>query len=384
MGENPSCIDQSLRLSMSLLPYSLARPFLFAMDAETAHEHTLAMLARTQNTPLAWAYSQERVQDPVQLAGLTFPNRVGLAAGLDKNAHCIDGLAAIGFGFVEVGTVTPKGQPGNPKPRMFRLPQANALINRLGFNNEGLDAFLANVKLAKFRSNSSKQGGTPMLLGLNIGKNAATPIENAADDYLICLDGVYPHADYVTVNISSPNTKNLRELQSDEALDALIGTLAKRRAELAQLHHKQVPVFIKIAPDLDADQIAVIAATLKRHCVHEGTPSGGEGKLTTPSWGVIATNTTIARDAVQGMAHADETGGLSGAPVFEKSNAVIRQLRAAMGPNFPIIGVGGILSGDDAVAKIKAGADVVQIYTGLIYKGPALVKEAALAIRDHA
>jgi len=359
---------------MSLLPYSLARPFLFAMGAETAHEHTLALLAHTQNTPLAWAYCQTRVQDPVQLAGLTFPNRVGLAAGLDKNAQCIDGLAAMGFGFVEVGTVTPKGQPGNPKPRMFRLPEANALINRLGFNNEGLDAFLVNVKLAKFRTNSAKQGGTPMLLGLNIGKNAATPIENAADDYLICLDGVYPHADYVTVNISSPNTKNLRELQSDEALDALIGTLAKRRAELAKQHNKQVPVFIKIAPDLDSEQIAVIAATLKRHCVHEGTPS----------WGVIATNTTIARDAVKGMAHADETGGLSGAPVFEKSNEVIRQLRAAMGTNFPIIGVGGILSGDDAVAKIKAGADVVQIYTGLIYKGPALVKEAALAIRNHA
>jgi len=204
---------------MSLLPYSLARPFLFAMDAETAHEHTLALLARTQNTPLAWAYCQERVQDPLTLAGLRFPNRVGLAAGLDKNAHCIDGLAAMGFGFVEVGTVTPKGQPGNPKPRMFRLPQAHALINRLGFNNDGLDAFLSNVKLAKFRTKS----GMPMLLGLNIGKNAATPIENAADDYLICLDGVYPHADYVTVNISSPNTKNLRELQSDAALDALIG-----------------------------------------------------------------------------------------------------------------------------------------------------------------
>jgi dihydroorotate dehydrogenase len=276
----------------------------------------------------------------------------------------------MGFGFVEVGTVTPKGQSGNPKPRMFRLPEANSLINRLGFNNEGLEAFLANVKLAKFRSKSS----SPMLLGLNIGKNADTPIENAADDYLICLDGVYPHADYVTVNISSPNTKNLRELQSDEALDALIGTLTKRRAELALKHNKQVPVFIKIAPDLDSDQIAVIAATLKRHCVHEGTPS----------WGVIATNTTIARDAVQGMTHAEETGGLSGAPVFEKSNEVIRQLRAAMGPNFPIIGVGGILSGADAVAKIKAGADVVQIYTGLIYKGPTLVKETALALRDQA
>jgi dihydroorotate dehydrogenase len=359
---------------MSLLPYSLARHFLFAMDAETAHEHTLSMLARTQNTPLSWAYCQSRVHDPITLAGLTFPNRVGLAAGLDKNAHCIDGLAAMGFGFVEVGTVTPKGQPGNPKPRMFRLPEAQALINRLGFNNEGLDAFLANVKLAQFRNKSN----SPMLLGLNIGKNAATPIENAADDYLMCLDGVYPHADYVTVNISSPNTKNLRELQSDEALDALIGTLAKRRAELAARHHKQVPVFIKIAPDLDPDQVAVIAATLKRHCVQEGASAADS------LWGVIATNTTIARDAVQGMAHAEETGGLSGAPVFEKSNAVIRQLRAAMGPNFPIIGVGGILSGADAVAKIQAGADVVQIYTGLIYKGPALVKEAAQAIRDRA
>ena len=359
---------------MSLLPYSLARPFLFAMDAETAHEHTLEMLAKTQNTPLQWGYCQQRVKDPVVIAGLTFPNRVGLAAGLDKNARCIDGLASMGFGFVEVGTVTPKGQPGNPKPRMFRLPQANALINRLGFNNDGLDAFLHNVQQAKFR----KQGGShPMLLGLNIGKNAATPIENAVDDYLICLDGVYPHADYVTVNISSPNTKNLRALQSDEALDALVGAMAKRREELAQMHNKRVPVFIKIAPDLETDQVAVIAKTLQRHCV-DTHPSS----IASASWGVIATNTTIGREAVQGLDHAEETGGLSGAPVFEKSNAVIRQLREALGPNFPIIGVGGILSGTDAVAKIKAGANVVQIYTGLIYKGPALVKEAAQALKN--
>ena len=364
---------------MSLLPYSFARPFLFAMDAETAHEHTLSMLARTQNTPLSWAYCQARVHDPITLAGLEFPNRVGLAAGLDKNAHCIDGLAAMGFGFVEVGTVTPKGQPGNPKPRMFRLPEANALINRLGFNNDGLDAFIHNVQQSKFRQKAAKQSSSlPMLLGLNIGKNAVTPIENAVDDYLICLDGVYAHADYVTVNISSPNTKNLRELQSDEALDALIGALAKRRTELAHKHHKQVPVFIKIAPDLESDQINVIAATLKRHCQQDGV------SLANSSWGVIATNTTIARDAVKGLTHADETGGLSGAPVFEKSNAVIRELRRLMGSEFPIIGVGGILSGSDAVAKIKAGANVVQIYTGLIYKGPALVKEAALAIRAHA
>ena len=360
---------------MSLLPYSLARPFLFSMDAETAHEHTLALLARTQNTPLSWAYCQERVQDPIQLATLKFPNRVGLAAGLDKNAHCIDGLAAMGFGFVEVGTVTPKGQPGNPKPRMFRLPQANALINRLGFNNDGLEVFLANVQKAQFRRKGGHHDASPMLLGLNIGKNATTPIENAVDDYLICLDGVYPHADYVTVNISSPNTKNLRELQSDEALDALIGALAERRNALAEQHGKQVPVFIKIAPDLDEAQVSVIAATLQRHCVTPHTT------LANSLWGVIATNTTISREAVQGLPHAEETGGLSGAPVLEKSNAVIRQLRAAMGPNFPIIGVGGVLSGADAVSKIEAGANVVQIYTGLIYKGPALVKETAQAIQ---
>lgn len=353
---------------MSFLPYSWARPFLFSMDAEMAHEHTLALLAKTQNTVLQCLYARKRVEDPVTLAGLTFPNRVGLAAGLDKNAQCIDAFRAFGFGFVEVGTVTPKGQPGNPKPRMFRLPQADALINRLGFNNDGLDAFLHNVQKAQFRQ---KAEGKPMLLGLNIGKNASTPIANAADDYLICLEGVYPHADYITVNISSPNTKNLRELQSDEALDALISQLTAKRSELAQRHHKQVPVFIKIAPDLDEAQISVIANTLKKHCVSDASPS----------WGVIATNTTLARDAVSALAHGNETGGLSGRPVFEKSNHVIRQLRQAMGPNFPIIGVGGVLSGDDAIAKIEAGADVVQIYTGLIYKGPDLVTESAKAIK---
>jgi dihydroorotate dehydrogenase len=358
---------------MSLLPYSLARAVLFKMDAETAHEHTLQLLATAQNTPLQWSFCQSRVDDPLTLAGLHFPNRVGLAAGLDKNARCIDAFAAMGFGFVEVGTVTPKGQPGNPKPRMFRLPEANALINRLGFNNDGLDAFLTNVQQARFR----QQRGNPMLLGLNIGKNAVTPIEHAVDDYLRCLDGVYPHADYVTVNISSPNTKNLRALQSDEALDDLLRQLSARRAELAERHQKQVPVFIKIAPDLEAEQIAVIAATLQRHCVTPGMTAA------TSHWGVIATNTTIARDAVQGLPHADETGGLSGAPVLAKSNAVIRQLRNAMGPEFPIIGVGGILSGADALSKIDAGAQVVQLYTGLIYKGPALVREVAQALHTH-
>ncbi|MCE1251651.1 MAG: quinone-dependent dihydroorotate dehydrogenase [Comamonadaceae bacterium] len=345
---------------MSLIPYALARPFLFGMDAEAAHDFTMDMLARGQRTPLQWAWCQQRVHDPVTLAGLQFPNRVGLAAGLDKNARCIDALAAMGFGFVEVGTVTPKPQPGNPKPRMFRLPARQALINRFGFNNDGLDAFVHNVQQARFR-----QQAQPPLLGLNIGKNAATPIEEATSDYLRCLDGVYAHADYVTINISSPNTKNLRALQSDEALDALLAAIAARRAQLAQQQGRRVPVFIKIAPDLDTQQVAVIAELLQRHGMD----------------GVIATNTTIARDAVQGLPHADEAGGLSGAPVYEASNRVIAQLRAALGAGFPIIGVGGILSAEDAVGKIRAGADVVQIYTGLIYQGPALVAQAARAIQ---
>lgn len=351
---------------MSLIPYALARPFLFRLDPETAHELTMNTLARVQGTPLAWAYCAGRVEDPIELAGLKFPNRVGLAAGLDKNARCIDGLGAMGFGFVEVGTVTPLPQPGNPKPRMFRLPQARALINRLGFNNDGLDAFLANVQRSSLRQQRLHAQATPMLLGLNIGKNAATPIEQATDDYLKCLDGVYPHADYVTINISSPNTKNLRALQSDEALDALLGAIAGKREELAQQHGKRVPLFVKIAPDLDETQVQVIAATLQRHRMD----------------GVVATNTTLSREGVAGLPHAEESGGLSGAPVLEMSNRVIRQLRAALGKDFPIIGVGGILSAEDAVSKIKAGADVVQIYTGLIYQGPELVKQAAMAIKN--
>ena len=358
---------------MSLLPYALARPFLFGMDPETAHERTLQALARVQNTPLTCLYAQTRVNDPVTVAGLAFPNRVGLAAGLDKNAHCIDGLAAMGFGFIEVGTVTPKAQPGNPRPRMFRLPQAHALINRLGFNNEGLDSFLANVQRARCRRPGADGG---LRLGLNIGKNASTPIERATDDYLTCLEGVYPHADYVTVNISSPNTQNLRSLQSDQALDALLGAVAERREQLAQRSGRRAPVFLKIAPDLDQDQIGVIASTLLRY----GTDSQGEPDN---SLGVIATNTTLSRDAVKGLAHAEEAGGLSGAPVLEASNRVIRALRAALGPRFPIVGVGGILSGADAVSKIEAGADLVQIYTGLIYRGPELVREAANALKTR-
>jgi dihydroorotate dehydrogenase len=344
---------------MSLNLYPLARAFLFNLDPEAAHDLTLNQLAQTQNTFLDRAYRQPWIADPVQLAGLTFPNRVGMAAGLDKNARCIDGLGAMGFGFVEVGTVTPLAQAGNEKPRMFRLPEAKALINRLGFNNQGLDAFVANVKKSRFR----KQG---RLLGLNIGKNAATPIERATDYYLIGLSGVYEHADYVTVNISSPNTKNLRSLQTDEALDQLLSALNERKMDLAEQHQKRVPVFLKIAPDLDDDQVTVIANSLLKHHMD----------------GVIATNTTLARDAVKGMAHCDEAGGLSGAPVLAGSNRVIRLLRQQLGPQFPIVGVGGILSGYDAVSKIEAGADVVQIYTGLIYKGPTLVHEVAKALRQ--
>jgi dihydroorotate dehydrogenase len=347
---------------MALLPYALARSVLFRLDAEAAHDLTLKALASLQGSALRAAWCQARVDDPVELAGLRFPNRVGLAAGLDKNARCIDAFAGMGFGFVEVGTVTPLGQPGNPKPRMFRLPQAHALINRLGFNNEGLEAFIANVRRSAVRREGQ---ASPIVLGLNIGKNAATPIEQATDDYLTGLAGVYPHADYVTVNISSPNTQNLRALQSDEALDGLLGALAQRREQLHAQHGRRVPIFVKIAPDLDEGQVGVIAATLGRHGMD----------------GVVATNTTLSREAVQGLAHAQETGGLSGAPVLQASNRVIRQLRDALGAGFPIIGVGGVLRGADAVSKIEAGADLVQVYTGLIYRGPQLVSEAAQALQ---
>ena len=343
---------------MALVPYALTRPFLFGLDPEAAHDLTLAALARVQRTPLMCLVSQPRIDDPVTIAGLRFPNRIGLAAGLDKNGRCIDAFGAMGFGFVEVGTVTPKPQPGNAKPRMFRLPEAQALINRLGFNNDGVAAFIANVRRARFR----QSGG---ILGLNIGKNAATPIERAVDDYLTGLHEVYEHADYVTVNISSPNTKNLRELQSDDSLDALLGALQERRMALAAAHRRNVPMFVKIAPDLDEQQVQSIAAALKRHAVD----------------GVIATNTTIARDAVQHLPHGNEAGGLSGAPVREASNRVIRLLRAALGASYPIIGVGGVMSAEDARAKIDAGADLVQLYTGFIYGGPPLVTACAQALR---
>lgn len=355
---------------MSVLPYPLLRPLLFAADPEVVHDLTLQWLAATQHTPLRHAYAQEKISDPVQLCGLTFPNRIGLAAGLDKNARCIDAWQHMGFGFVEVGTVTPVAQPGNPKPRMFRLPKAHALINRLGFNNGGLDSFLSHVAQARFRQSAN----SPMLLGLNIGKNAATPIADANEDYRLCLEAVYPHADYITVNISSPNTQNLRQLQTDQAFVQLLEMLQTQRQTLALKHQRHVPVFIKIAPDLDDFQLEQLCNTLRQYCMNNGAPADN-------AWGVIATNTTLSRDAVQGMKHANETGGLSGAPVREASNRVIRYVRQHLGPQFPIIGVGGVMQPEDAVEKIQAGADLVQIYTGLIYAGPALVPACALAIK---
>ncbi|WP_034297036.1 quinone-dependent dihydroorotate dehydrogenase [Herbaspirillum sp. RV1423] len=338
--------------------YALARPLLFSLDAETAHHLTLPALRRAAALGLT-DFISKPAADPRTVMGITFPNPIGLAAGLDKDGSYIDGLAALGFGSIEIGTVTPRAQPGNPRPRMFRLPAAHAIINRMGFNNGGVDAFVANVQASRFYQN--KQG----VLGLNIGKNADTPIERAADDYLHCLEKVYPYASYVTVNISSPNTKNLRQLQDASELDALLSQLKDAQQRLADRHKRYVPVVLKIAPDIDSEQIKNIADALLRH------------KLD----GVIATNTTITRDAVKGLQYADETGGLSGAPVFELSNQVVRGLKAELGDALPIIGVGGILSGSDAKAKIQAGASLVQLYSGLIYRGPALVKECADALR---
>lgn len=354
---------------MSLIPYCVTRTALFALDPETAHELTLDTLARCNKTPLQWAWRNRRISDPLTLAGLTLPNRVGVAAGLDKNARAIDGLASMGFGFVEVGTVTPLAQPGNARPRLFRLPRANALINRMGFNNDGLDAFVRNVRNSRFYQRRHVAGdGPPLVLGLNIGKNASTPMERATDDYLAGLAGVYAYADYVTVNISSPNTQDLRDLQQDAALRTLLTALKSRQAELADEHARQVPIFVKIAPDLDRQQVQAVAAALQEHRIE----------------GVIATNTTLARDDVAHLPHGHEAGGLSGAPLSAASNRVVAGLRQALGPGYPIIGVGGILSGTDAVAKIRAGADAVQIYTGLIYRGPQLVPEIASALRASA
>ena len=337
--------------------YPLLRNFFFALDAETAHGLGMAGVDFLKAAGATCLLASAVPPDPVRAMGIDFPNPVGLAAGLDKNGDHIDALAALGFGFVEIGTVTPRPQPGNAKPRLFRIPERQAIINRMGFNNGGVDKLLANVTGAQFL----RRGG---VLGINIGKNFDTPIERAADDYLLCLDRVYPTATYVTVNISSPNTRNLRELQNDEALDALLGSLKSRQARLADRHGKYVPLALKIAPDLDETQIQAIADLLRRHCMD----------------GVIATNTTVSRSGVEGLANAEQAGGLSGAPLAAMSTAVVRRLSTALAGELPIIGVGGIMSGADAADKIAAGASLVQFYTGFIYRGPQLIAEAAAAI----
>jgi dihydroorotate dehydrogenase len=333
--------------------YALARPLLFALEPERAHAMTLGALDAAARAGVA-PHARMPSTPPVEAMGLAFANRVGLAAGLDKNAEHLTGLATLGFGFIEVGTVTPRAQPGNPRPRMWRIPARDALINRLGFNNGGVDALCANVARAGY-------GG---ILGINIGRNFDTPNDRAADDYIAGLAAVYPLAHYVTINVSSPNTRGLRDLQSDAALDALLTTIGEARTRLTDRHGRRVPLAVKIAPDLDDAAIAAVARTLVAHHVDA----------------VIATNTTIARDAVAGLAHADEAGGLSGRPLFARSNEVIRTLARALDGALPIIGVGGILSGDDARAKIDAGATLVQLYTGLVYRGPALVGECARAL----
>ncbi len=333
--------------------YSLARSALFRLDPETAHTLALKSLgALGPGVALLGAGADPGEERTVM--GLRFPNPVGVAAGLDKNGEYVDALGALGFGFIEVGTVTPRPQPGNPKPRMFRLVEHEAIINRLGFNNAGVEKLLRNLDRASFRG----------ILGINIGKNFDTPNERAADDYLACLDAVYSRASYIAVNISSPNTKNLRDLQSPEKLDELLGAIMARRATLAARHGDK-PIAVKIAPDLDDGQLSAIAELAVKHRVD----------------GLIATNTTIAREGVAGHRHAAEAGGLSGRPLFAPSTAVLRKLAATLGGRIPLIGVGGILSGADAHAKIEAGASLVQIYSGFVYRGPDLIGEARRALR---
>jgi len=329
--------------------YTLARSLLFRLDPEVAHNLSLSGLNLLNKAGLLGLVGSTPVAGQRQVMGLEFPNPVGLAAGLDKDGACIDALAALGFGFIEIGTVTPRPQPGNPKPRLFRLPQANAIINRMGFNNLGVDNLVENVRRAKYRG----------ILGINIGKNFDTPIENAADDYLIGLRKVYEHASYVTVNISSPNTKNLRQLQQSDELDGLLGRLKEEQGLLAQRHGKSVPLVLKIAPDLETEQVIAVAELLLKHQID----------------GVIATNTTLARKGVERLPHGSETGGLSGAPMRIKSTTVVKQLSLALEGKIPIIGVGGIMNALDAQEKLAAGADLLQIYTGFIYRGPELVRE---------
>jgi dihydroorotate dehydrogenase len=337
------------------IPYQWVRPYLFSMEPEAAHAFTFKWADRLESMGLLKHLVAIAEEAPVRVMGLTFPNPVGLSAGLDKNAEHIDALATMGFGFLEVGTITPKPQPGNPQPRMFRLPEKNAIINRLGFNNEGVPALIENVRRSKFVG----------ILGINIGKNASTPVEHADDDYISALRDVYPFASYVTVNISSPNTKNLRDLQGGDALDNLLSRLKETRERLCDEHGVRRPLALKIAPDLTDDQIDAIADKLIAYDFDA----------------VIATNTTITRDSVKGLPHAEETGGLSGTPVKEMSLNVISRLYSRLGEDLPIIGVGGIMSGADAKEKMQAGAKLVQIYTGLIYKGPGLVAECVEATR---
>ncbi|MEZ0237390.1 MAG: quinone-dependent dihydroorotate dehydrogenase [Methylophilaceae bacterium] len=334
--------------------YSLLKPLLFRLDAERAHHLTLDSLQVVNRLKLSGLLPKPPVCRTRRVMGLDFPNPIGLAAGLDKNGAYIDALATLGFGFIEVGTVTPRPQPGNPQPRLFRIPAAQAIVNRFGFNNEGVDALAENVKNARYRG----------ILGINIGKNFDTPNERAVDDYLICLRKVYAHASYVTVNISSPNTKNLRQLQEKEALESLLSALKAEQEKLAQQYGRYAPIVLKIAPDLTAEQVVEIADLLLQYRFD----------------GVIATNTTLSREGVEGMENAEETGGLSGAPARTKSTAVVKQLSLALKGEIPIIGVGGILTGEDAREKVDAGASLVQVYTGLIYRGPTLVKEVCAAL----
>lgn len=329
--------------------YSLVRPLLFRLDPEHAHTIALKSLYYAQRTGLARLLFSKPPAKPTRVMGLKFPNPVGLAAGLDKNGEYIAGLASLGFGFIEVGTVTPLPQAGNPQPRLFRLPEARALINRMGFNNQGIDYLLEQVRLSRYKG----------ILGINIGKNASTPLPQAVEDYLIGLRKAYVYADYITINISSPNTAGLRQLQEGEDLDRMLSRLKQAQQGLAVEHGRYVPLAIKIAPDLTAEALHFIAAKLLEYQLD----------------GVIATNTTLAREAVQHLPHGTETGGLSGAPLTDASTAVIRQLHDTLGAEIPIIAAGGIMNAEDARAKFAAGAALVQVYTGLIYRGPRLVKE---------
>lgn len=334
--------------------YSLSRRLLFKLSAETAHELTIDLLGAAGRLGLPKRVVKQPASLPINIMGLDFPNPVGLAAGLDKNGDAILGLSGLGFGFIEIGTVTPRPQPGNPKPRLFRLPAAEGVINRMGFNNLGVDHLLGRVKNANFSG----------VLGINIGKNADTPVENAADDYLLCMDKVYNSASYITVNVSSPNTPGLRSLQFGDSLRNLLNTLRERQEELTVLHGKRVPLAIKIAPDMTDEEIIDVANIL----VETGMDA------------VIATNTTLSRVGVEGLPHGDEAGGLSGAPVREKSTHVVRVLADALAGRLPIIAAGGITEGQHAAEKIQAGASLVQVYSGFIYQGPKLIRQSVDAI----